>query len=144
MRSHTFVGMSINIQVWFHISRKSNVVCLKKNIAFTSPSFSSFSNYTLGSGGSRKFWWGGILSTKPQKFGCLHPKLRMVFWPKSEIPNDFFAQNQVFSKKKKKKKKKKRSSPKLRVIFRPKSGVLQKKKGLHQNWDWFFGRIRYV
>ena len=27
------------------------------------------------SGGSRKFWWGGIikiLSTKPQKFGCLH------------------------------------------------------------------------
>ena len=24
------------------------------------------------SGGSRKFWWGGILSTKSQKFGCLH------------------------------------------------------------------------
>ena len=24
------------------------------------------------SGGSRKFWWGGIWSTKPQKFGCLH------------------------------------------------------------------------
>ena len=24
------------------------------------------------SGGSRKFWWGGILSTKPEKFGCLH------------------------------------------------------------------------
>ena len=26
----------------------------------------------LTSGGSRKFWWGGILSTKSQKFGCLH------------------------------------------------------------------------
>ena len=27
----------------------------------------------MNSGGSRKFWWGGmikILSTKPQKFGC--------------------------------------------------------------------------
>ena len=24
------------------------------------------------SGGSRKFWWVGILSTKPQTFGCLH------------------------------------------------------------------------
>ena len=27
---------------------------------------------TPSSGGSRKFWWGGILSTKPQTFGCLH------------------------------------------------------------------------
>ena len=26
----------------------------------------------MASGGSRKFWWGGISSTKPQKFGCLH------------------------------------------------------------------------
>ena len=29
------------------------------------------------SGGSRKFWWGGmikILSTKPQKFGCVVPR----------------------------------------------------------------------
>ena len=45
------------------------------------------------------------------------------------------------------------SSPKLRVIFRPKSEIQtfffaqiqvvskkkkKKKKGLHQNWDWFF------
>ena len=100
------------------------------------------------SGGSRKFWWGGIWSTKPQKFGCLHQnwdwffgrnrKFKRFFRPKSgglqkkkvftkietDFPpvNVFFAQNQVVSKKKKKK----------------------KKKGLYQNWDWFFGRIRYV
>ena len=103
----------------------------------------------LTSGGSRKFWWGGILSTKPQKFGCLHRnwewffgriwKFKRFFRPKSgglqkkkkkkvftEIESDFsaeignsnvfFAQNQVVSKK--------------------------KKKGLHQNWEWFFGRNR--
>ena len=62
--------------------------------------------------------------------------------------NVFFAQIQVVSKKKKKKK---RSSPKLRVNFRPKSEIQtffspkfrwspkkKKKKGLNQNWDWFF------
>ena len=48
------------------------------------------------------------------------------------------------------KKKKKRSSPKLRVIFRPKSEVQRffppkirwspKKKGLHRNWEWCFDR----
>ena len=60
-------------------------------------------------------------------------------------------------KKKKKKKKKKRSSPKFRVIFRPKSKTQTffppkirwspkiknkkiKKKGLRQNSEWFFGR----
>ena len=34
-----------------------------------------YKQVVVGSGGSRKFWWGGIikiLSTKPQKFGCLH------------------------------------------------------------------------
>ena len=50
----------------------------------------------------------------------------------------------------KKKKKKKRSSPKFRVIFRPKSKIQTffppkikwspKKKGLRQNSEWFFGR----
>ena len=51
-----------------------------------------------------------------------------------------------------KKKKKKRSSPTLRLIFRPKSEIQRffppkirwspeiKKKGLRQNWDWFFDR----
>ena len=44
------------------------------------------------------------------------------------------------------------SSPKLRVIFRPKSEIQTffspklrwspKKKGLHRNWEWFFGRDR--
>ena len=30
------------------------------------------------------------------------------------------------------------------VFFRPKSGGLQKKKGLHQNREWFFGRNRKI
>ena len=68
-------------------------------------------SYGGGSGGSRKFWWGGIWSTKPQKFGCLHQNWE---W--------FFGRNRKFKR-----------------FFRPKSGGLQKKKkGLHQNWDWFF------
>ena len=46
-------------------------------------------------------------------------------------------------------KKKKRSSLKLRLTFRPKSDIQRffppknrwsQKKGLHWNWDWFFGR----
>ena len=52
------------------------------------------------------------------------------------------------------KKKKKRSSPKFRVIFRPNSEIQRffppkirwslkkKKKGLHQNWDWYFVQFR--
>ena len=99
------------------------------------------------SGGSRKFWWGGF-EAKTSKIRMSSPKLRVIFWPKSEIQtffspkirwspkkqkvftkietdflaeignsNVFFAQNQVVSKKKKKK----RSSPKLRLIFRPHS-----------------------
>ena len=70
-----------------------------------------------GSGGSRKFWWGGIWSTKPQKFGCLHQNWE---W--------FFGRNRKFKR-----------------FFRPNSGGLQKKKkkkkGLHQNWDWFFAGL---
>ena len=67
------------------------------------------------SGGSRKFWWGGIWSTKPQKFGCLHQNWE---W--------FFGRNRKFKR-----------------FFRPNSGGLQKKKkkGLHQNWDWFFAGL---
>ena len=50
--------------------------------------------------------------------------------------------------------KKKKSSPKLRVIFRPKTVIQRffppkhtwspkiKKKGLHRNWDWFFVQFR--
>ena len=57
---------------------------------------------------------GGILSTNPQKFGCLH---RNWEW--------FLGRNRKFERFYRPKsgglqKKKKRSSPKLRVIFRPK------------------------
>ena len=65
------------------------------------------SSVPIDSGGSRKFWWGGIikiLSTKPHKA----QKFKVFFRPKSGGLQ-------------KKKKKKERSSPKLRLIFRPKS-----------------------
>ena len=80
------------------------------------------------------------------------PKLRVIFRPKSEIQTFFFAQIQVVSKKKKRKKKKvftkiesdfsaeignsKVFSPKFRW-----SPIKKKKKGLHQNWDWFFAGL---
>ena len=70
---------------------------------------------------------GGGFEAKTSKIRMSSPKLRVIFRPKSEIQTFFFAQNQVVSKKKKKKKKKKKN-----------------KKGLNKNWDWFFGRIRYV
>ena len=52
------------------------------------------------SGGSRKFWWGGIWSTKPQKFGCLHQNWEWIFG----------------------------RTRKFKRFFRPNSGGLQKKK----------------
>ena len=76
----------------------------------------------VSSGGSRKFWWGGILSTKPQNSDAF-TEIESDFSAEIGNSNVFFAQNQVVSKKKKKKKKK-RSSPKLRVkiqtFFSPK------------------------
>ena len=66
------------------------------------------------SGGSRKFWWGG--------FEAQNLKNSDVF---TKIESDFSAEienSNVFS-------------PKIR--WSPK-----KKKGLHQNWEWFFGQNR--
>ena len=55
------------------------------------------------SGGSRKFWWGGILKHKTSKIRMSSPKLRVIFWPKSEIQT-FFSPKIRWSPKKKKKK----------------------------------------
>ena len=52
------------------------------------------------SGRSRKFWWGGILSTKPQN-SDVFTKIDSSYLAEIRNSNDFFAQNQVFSKKKK-------------------------------------------
>ena len=54
------------------------------------------------------------------QFHTVCPKIKTKFLGKLGNSKVFSAQNQVVSKKKKKK----------------------KKKGLHRNWDWFFGRIR--
>ena len=68
------------------------------------------------SGGSRKFWWGGILRTNPQKFGCLHRNWEWYLGRNRKFERFFRPKSGGLQKKKKKK----RSSPKLRVIFRPK------------------------
>ena len=102
------------------------------------------------SGGSRKFWWGGmflknfknsVVFTKiesdfspkfkqflrqipvvsKKKKKRSSPKLRVIFRPKSEIQTFFFAQIQVVSKKKKKKKKKKKVFTKFGTDFSPDS-----------------------
>ena len=110
----------------------------------------------------QKILVGGDFKHKTAKIRMSSPKLRVVFRPKSEIQtifspkircspkkkkvftkigsdfsveignsNNFFAQNQVFSKKKKKK----RSSPKLRVIFRPDSLRLGWWGGMHPEME---------
>ena len=71
-------------------------------------------------------------------------KLRRNFSESSEIQT-FFQPKTRWSPKKKS------SSPNLRLIIRPKLEIqtffqpknkysLKKKKGLHRNWDWFFGQ----
>ena len=71
----------------------------------------------VSSGGSRKFWWGGIWSTKPQKFGCLHQNWDWFFGRNRKFKRIFRPNSGGLQKKKK------RSSPKLRLIFRPKSEI---------------------
>ena len=107
----------------------------------------------IASGGSGKFWWGGILSTNSVVF-----EIESDFSAEIRNLNVFSSQNKVVSKKKKKVfteiesdfsaeirnlnvysaqnkvvSKKKRSSPKLRVILRPKSLGL----------DWWGDASRY-
>ena len=94
---------------------------------------------------SPKFRWSPKKKKKKKK---VFTKIETNFSAEIGNSNVFFAQIQVVSKKKKKKKK--RSSPKLRLIFRPKSEIQtffspkfrwspkkkkkkKKKKGLHQN-----------
>ena len=69
----------------------------------------------LISGGSRKFWWGGFEAQNLKNLDVF-TKIESDFSAEIGNSNVFFAQNQVVSKKKKK-----RSSPKLRLIFRPDS-----------------------
>ena len=66
-----------------------------------------------GSGGSRKFWWGGF-EAQNLKNSDVFTKIESDFSAEIGNSNVFFAQIQVVSKKKKKK----RSSPKLGVILR--------------------------
>ena len=64
----------------------------------------------------QKILVGGDFKHKTSKIRMSSPKLRMVFWPKSEIQTIFSPKIRCSPKKKKK-----RSSPKLRLIFRPDS-----------------------
>ena len=56
-----------------------------------------------GSGGSRKFWWGGDFKHKTSKIRMSSPKLRVIFRPKSKIQS-FFSPKIRWSPEKKKKK----------------------------------------
>ena len=66
---------------------------------------------------SQDFWLGGAQTLKNS---AVFTEIESEFWAEIGNSNDFSAQIQVISKKKKKK----------------------KKKGLHRNWEWFFGRNR--
>ena len=70
----------------------------------------------LCSGGSRKFWWGGIWSQN-LKNSDVFTKIETDFLAEIGNSNVFFAQNQVVSKKKKKKKKKKKVFTKIKTDF---------------------------
>ena len=94
----------------------------------------------------QKIFVGGGFEAQNLKNSDVFTKIESDFSAEIGNSNVFFAQIQVVSKKKK------RSSPKFRVIFRPESEIQtffspkfrwspkkkKKKKGLHQNWDWFF------
>ena len=108
--------------------------------------------YSLGAVADPENFGGGGFEAQNLKNSDVFTKIESDFSAAIGNSNDFFAQIQVVSKKKKKKK---RSSPKLRVIFRPKSEIQtffspkfrwspkkkKKEKGLHQNWDWFFAGL---
>ena len=74
---------------------------------------------------------GGGFEAKTSKIRMSSPKLRVIFRPKSEIQTFFLPKIRWSPKKKKKKKKKKRSSPKLRLIFRPDLLRLGRWGGMH-------------
>ena len=89
------------------------------------------------------FGGGGILSTKPQKFGCLHQNWEWFFGRNRKFKRHFRPKSGVLQKKK-------RSSPKLRLIFRPDSlrlgwwgGCIPKWSRIIRNRGWFFGQNRY-
>ena len=63
---------------------------------------------------SQDFWLGVAQTLKNS---AVFTEIESEFWAEIGNSNDFSAQNQVISKKK-------------------------KKKGLHRNWEWFFGRNR--
>ena len=77
---------------------------------------------------------GGGFEAKTSKIRMSSPKLRVIFRPKSEIQT-FFLPKIRWSPKKKKKKKKKRSSPKLRLIFRPDLLRLGRWEGMHPEME---------
>ena len=63
-----------------------------------------------------KFWWGGDFEAQNLKNSDVFTKIESDFSAEFGNSNVFFAQIQVVSKKK-------RSSPKLRLIFRPNSEI---------------------
>ena len=98
---------------------------------------------------SQDFWLGGAQTLKNS---AVFTEIESDFSAEIGNSNDFSAQNQVISKKKKKVLTEIRSdfsaeignsndfSAQNQVISKKKKK--KKKKGLHRNWEWFFGRNR--
>ena len=100
---------------------------------------------TVISGGSRKFWWGGIWSQN-LKNSDVFTKVESDFSAEIGNSNVFFAQNQVVSKKKKKKKVLTKIETDFSagfVTFRS-VGEDASRNGAEfiQNRGWFFGQNR--
>ena len=113
-----------------------------------------YANYTILA--TQKQWRiqkilvGGGIWSQNLKNSDVFTKIKTDFSAKIGNSNVFFAQHQVISNKKKKKK----VFTKIETDFSAEFGnsnvffaqnqvvSKKKKKGLHQNWDWFFGRNR--
>ena len=92
------------------------------------------------SGGSIKFWWGGIWSTKPQKFGCLHHNWEWFFGRIRRFKR-FFRPNSGGLQKKKKKKK---VFTKIETDFSPDSLRLGRWGGMHPEMEPNYSKQRLI
>ena len=115
------------ISLILHFVRPTNALAPASTSAYATALHSEVSISVFPKCPSRKFHltqWriqkilvgGGILSTKPQKFGCLHQNWEWFFGRNRKFKRFFRPKSGGLQKKKKK-----RSSPVLRAIFRPDS-----------------------
>ena len=86
---------------------------------------------------------GGDLKHKTSKIRMSSPKLRVIFWPKSEFQTFFSPKFRWFPKKKKKKKKKKVFT-KIETDFSPDSLRLGRWGGMHPEMEPNYSKRRLI